>query len=392
MNKQKTSKARRWKVATFLPLLVLLLMAFGRTGENVLPNPEKYATITQATQEPEKQWTEADFGKPVYDPKFQSRAFLDLPIRIDSKAQLFLRNKISSWKEVSEQIRKYLDYNLADEKLKSEFEKITINGQERMAQRFNVIEIFREVGTSSNDYQNLLNSIGKVVMEIRQKYANDIYKISYQKLTSAQKSEINKLIPAIAEFHQSPVMTPESPANQPPLTIEVRAEGIIILPDKNTTPLNELKTKVEALAKGNSKQTINVNTSIGLNDKQINEVKEVLKTVKNLNVNYTTFDPVYIMVDEPSEYQGGITALGEWISQNMKYPEKAKGLEGKVYVGFIINTKGKAVAAKIAKGLSPELDAEALRLVAQMPEWKPAKQNGVPVSVKYTLPIKFGMK
>ena len=116
-----------------------------------------------------------------------------------------------------------------------------------------------------------------------------------------------------------------------------------------------------------------------------------MKSVKNISSNYTVFDPVYVMVDEMPEFPGGIIAFREWVSKNTKYPEKANKIEGKVYVSFFINSKGKAESAKIEKGLSPELDAEALKIVSQMPVWKPGKQNGIPVNVKYTTPIKFGM-
>ena len=93
------------------------------------------------------------------------------------------------------------------------------------------------------------------------------------------------------------------------------------------------------------------------------------------------------------EFPGGTEGIREWLSKNITYPEtaKANGLEGKVYISLVINSKGKVVFPKVVRGLSPELDAEALKLVTQMPEWKPAIQNGVPVSVSYTVPIKFSM-
>ncbi len=388
MNKQKTSKARRWKVATFLPLLALLLMAFAKTGGNVLPNPDESSTVSATVQEPGKQWTEADFGKPIYDVKNQTRTTLGIPIRIDSESRLFLRDEPSSLENITMIAKQNFDYKLADENLKKEFEKISINGQQGMAQRFNILYVFKNPAASPEEVQKVLNSIGKAAMETRQKYASEIYKADYQKLTTTHKSDIDKLVPAIVVLQVFPVQT-TSATSTTSFSIEIRAEGIIIPPSEGAISLAEMKNQVEIYATGKTNSVISVKTANGLNSDLLNKVKDALKSVKNISSNYTEFDPVYVMVDEMPEFPGGITAFREWVSKNTKYPEKANKIEGKVYVSFFINSKGKAESAKIEKGLSPELDAEALKIVSQMPVWKSGEQNGIPVNVKYTTPIKF---
>ena len=379
MTKQKTSKAMLWKVATFLPLLALLLMAFSKTGENAPP----------AQQNQEKQWTEADFGKINYAP---TKTIWGLPILLNSKSQLIVGNEITDWEEAAKLIRKYLDYNNTNEKMKPAFEKIIINGQERMAQKYTALSIESDVSTSKTDYQNFLNSIGKVVFETRQQYANEIYKTSYNNLSPSQRVDIIRLIPAYASFNKIPILASEAQANRPSLYIEVRAEGIFVLPDKNVVTLDEMKQKVELFAKENG-AFVDVRTAAGLKDEQISKVKEALKDIK-LAIRYLTFDPVYVQVEQMAEFLGGNTGLREWLSKNITYPEtaKANGLEGKVYISLVINSKGKVVFPKVARGLSPELDAEAIKLVSKMPEWKPAIQNGFPVSVSYVMPISFSMK
>ncbi|MCE1199370.1 MAG: TonB family protein, partial [Marinilabiliales bacterium] len=103
---------------------------------------------------------------------------------------------------------------------------------------------------------------------------------------------------------------------------------------------------------------------------------------------------VFVVVEEMPEYPGGQNALIDYLVKNLKYPEEAKkaGITGKVFVTFVVNAEGKVENAKIARSASPSLDAEALRLVGQMPDWKPGKQRGVAVSVAYTLPISFALK
>jgi len=276
--------------------------------------------------------------------------------------------------------------------LKSYFTKIEINGQEIMSQRNIIINITTDVSTPKEKYQKLLNFVGNIVTETRQKYANEIYKTSYQKLTQAQRAEIIKLIPAIASFNQYPVLAPETQANRPSLYIEVRAEGIFVLPDKNVVTLDEMKQKVELFAKENG-VFVDVRTAAGLKDEQVSKVKEALKDIK-LAIRYLTFDPVYIQVEQMAEFPGGNDGLRDWMFKNTMYPDAAKtiGLEGKVYVSFVINSKGKSVFPKVTRGLSPVLDAEALNLISKMPEWKPAIQNGFPVSVSYVIPINFNLK
>ncbi|GAA4373882.1 energy transducer TonB [Hymenobacter koreensis] len=96
--------------------------------------------------------------------------------------------------------------------------------------------------------------------------------------------------------------------------------------------------------------------------------------------------------DVAPQYAGGAQALGQYFQENVQYPEAArsKGLSGQVLVGFTVGTDGHASEAKVVKGLSPECDAEALRVIAAMPAWKPALRKGQPVAVPVQLPVPFG--
>jgi TonB family protein len=102
-------------------------------------------------------------------------------------------------------------------------------------------------------------------------------------------------------------------------------------------------------------------------------------------------DGVYVVVEEMPEFPGGEVALRKYILDAIKYPAdaKKKGLEGKVFVTFVVNDEGKVENAKIARGLSPSLDKEALRVVSKLPAWKPGKQGGKAVKVSYTAPVLF---
>ncbi len=100
---------------------------------------------------------------------------------------------------------------------------------------------------------------------------------------------------------------------------------------------------------------------------------------------------VFLVVEQPPEFEGGLEAMYKYLSKNVKYPASARrmNIEGSVFVGFVVDADGKISEASIIKGISADCDKEALRVVQAMPKWRPGKQSGRPVRVKYVLPIKY---
>ncbi len=100
---------------------------------------------------------------------------------------------------------------------------------------------------------------------------------------------------------------------------------------------------------------------------------------------------IYQIVDEPAGFPGGMNKSMEFINQNIQYPEaalKAK-IQGRVIVQFVVKSDGSLDNIKVMRGLSPELDAEAVRIVKSMPKWNPGKQKGKPVNSRFVLPVVF---
>ncbi len=100
---------------------------------------------------------------------------------------------------------------------------------------------------------------------------------------------------------------------------------------------------------------------------------------------------VFFIVEDMPEFPGGELALRKYIGNAIKYPVIAQenGIQGKVYVTFVVGKDGSVSNASIARGVDPSLDKEALRVVNSLPKWKPGKQRGKPVNVSYTVPINF---
>lgn len=102
-------------------------------------------------------------------------------------------------------------------------------------------------------------------------------------------------------------------------------------------------------------------------------------------------DSVFTIVEVMPQFPGGNGALLKYILDNIQYPKNARktGTEGDVYVTFMLDREGKVTEPKVLKGVSEELDAEAIRVVSAMPQWTPGTQNGKPVMVQYNLPVRF---
>jgi protein TonB len=104
-------------------------------------------------------------------------------------------------------------------------------------------------------------------------------------------------------------------------------------------------------------------------------------------------DPV-VIADEMPVFKGGMDKLVPFLSSNMMYPERAKlmGIEGTVFVSFVVDEEGNVGRIKILKGIGGDCDEEAMRVVAKMPKWKPGRNAGQNVKVMFNLPIRFVMK
>ena len=119
----------------------------------------------------------------------------------------------------------------------------------------------------------------------------------------------------------------------------------------------------------------------------------VQDTTKKVQASHTPSkaDEPFEIVDEMPAFGNGNDDLIKYVSKNVVYPQQAKekGIQGKVFVSFVVTKAGKVKNAKVLKSVNPLLDAEAVRVVSSMPDWKPGKNKGVPVDVIMNLPINF---
>ena len=105
-------------------------------------------------------------------------------------------------------------------------------------------------------------------------------------------------------------------------------------------------------------------------------------------------DDVFVVVEEQPQFPGGTQAMMKFLGENIIYPAEAhkNGIQGRVIVNFVVNKDGSLSDINIVRGQDPLLDAEAMRVISTMPNWKPGMQRGEAVNVRYTLPIVFRLQ
>ena len=103
---------------------------------------------------------------------------------------------------------------------------------------------------------------------------------------------------------------------------------------------------------------------------------------------------IFQVVEEMPEFPGGMQKAMEFLAKNIKYPTAAQQakIEGRVIVQFVVGRDGSISDVHTVRGVCPDLDAEAIRVVSLMPKWKPGKQRGKAVAVKFTMPIMFRLQ
>lgn len=107
-----------------------------------------------------------------------------------------------------------------------------------------------------------------------------------------------------------------------------------------------------------------------------------------------TTEETFMVVEQMPEFPGGIQELMSFLSKNIKYPKAAheNGIQGRVIVQFVIEKDGTPTEFEIMRSVNPDLDAEALRVLGEMPKWKPGMQKGQAVRVKFTVPVSFKLQ
>ena len=135
--------------------------------------------------------------------------------------------------------------------------------------------------------------------------------------------------------------------------------------------------------------------SIEINTEDDKDVEVVIAAPVEAPVEEEEEEVVFVVVETMPEFPGGQQALFKYLSENVKYPVIAQenGIQGRVICQFVVNKDGPIVEVEVVRsGGDASLDKEAVRVIKSMPKWKPGKQRGKAVRVKYTVPVNFRLQ
>ena len=192
----------------------------------------------------------------------------------------------------------------------------------------------------------------------------------------------DEMIP-ITEQLKTPPPPPPPPAPEIIEGVEDEEEVEETVIESTETTQEEIIEEVEVLEEEDEREE--TNTIIIDQEAEIDIVIEVEEEPEPV------VEEIFDVVEENPEFVGGMAKLYEYLGKNIQYPEMAKenGIQGKVFVQFVVWKDGTIRDVKVVKGVHKTLDNEATRVVKTMPKWTPGKQRGKAVNARFTLPIKF---
>ena len=174
-------------------------------------------------------------------------------------------------------------------------------------------------------------------------------------------------------------------------TVEADVEEQIEIPPTQQKPPPPPKVTLPEIVEVPDEEEIEEEIEVEL-DVEIDEETVIEEVVEVEEVEEEEpVDKIFTIVEEQAAPQGGMTAFYKFIQKNLEYPRKAKrmGVQGKVFLEFIVDKDGSINNIKVVRGIGAGCDEEAKRILQESPKWKPAKQRGRPVRQKMTFPINF---
>ncbi|MFN3840229.1 MAG: energy transducer TonB [Cyclobacteriaceae bacterium] len=188
---------------------------------------------------------------------------------------------------------------------------------------------------------------------------------------TVEKSEVkiitrnSNVFEEIAEIPQTEIPPPPPPVLQQPRIVEVPDEQEI-------------------------EEEIKVDFDIDVTDKTVIQELPVIETPK-IEEPEEEADKIFMVVEQSASPKGGMAAFYKYISDNIRYPAQARrmGIEGKVFVEFVVDRDGTLTQFTVVKGIGAGCDEEAVRVLKNAPSWNPGKQRGKPVRQRMVIPIIF---
>ena len=200
------------------------------------------------------------------------------------------------------------------------------------------------------------------------------------KLATPKQKEVMTEVTTLSQLEEPEVKQDEMSS--------IKFTAPVIKKDEEVHEDDEIKSQQELTETKVAISIADVKGNDEANGKDIADLKQVVTQAE------PEPEKIFDMVEQMPTFPGGNAELMSFLAKNIKYPTIAQenGTQGRVIVQFVVEKDGSIADARVARGVDPYLDKEALRVIKSMPHWIPGKQNGKPVRVKYTVPVMFKLQ
>ena len=214
------------------------------------------------------------------------------------------------------------------------------------------------------------------------------------KLATPKQKEVMTEVTTLSKLEEPEIKQEEmkrvEPVAPPPpaLKSSIKFTAPVIKKDEEVHEDNEIKSQEELTSTKVAISIADVKGNDEENGADIADLKQVVTQAE------PEPEKVFDMVEQMPAFPGGMQELMVYLGKNIKYPTIAQenGTQGRVIIQFVVERDGTISDVRVARGVDPYLDKEAVRVVKSMPKWIPGKQNGKAVRVKFTVPVMFRLQ
>ena len=167
-------------------------------------------------------------------------------------------------------------------------------------------------------------------------------------------------------------------------------EDILEIPPTEQPPPPPPKIKLPEIIEVPDEEEIEEEIEVEL-DVEVTEETVVEEIIFEEAPEDEDVDEIFTIVEDPASFPGGLNAFYTYLGKSIKYPRQAQrmGIEGRVFVKFVVERDGTLTDIKVMKGIGAGCDEEAVRVLQTTPKWKPGKQRGRAVRQSMVIPINF---
>ena len=243
----------------------------------------------------------------------------------------------------------------------------------------------RELSTSRHNKAMIIVLIAVILILTLPKLISYVVPEKEVKIEMTQTVQLEKLPPP--EVKNNDVIKKAEAAPPPPLKSTIKFTAPKIVKDEEVGE-EDVKTQDELLS---SSTAISVADVKGNDDEFGMDIADVGEIALDTPQEEVEEEEIFMSAEQPPMFPGGMEALMKYLNDNIIYPVIAleNGVSGTVVLKFVVTKTGKIDDIQVVNSVDRALDEEAVRVVSQMPDWQPAKQNGNNVAVYFNLPVRF---